>query len=124
MERLLERAIAEENAKEKLAEEMRAWEKALPDRERHALLLRRKQDRRRELARLSAKRIRNAKKAQAGPKPEHGQNRERFKSAPVVSLRTKRCLEMWRTVYGVPVGRSIDSLLAFAAEHPTKYQIK
>ena len=64
MERLLERAIAEENAKERLAQEMKAWEKALPDKERHALLLRRKQDRQRELSRLSAKRRRDAKAKQ------------------------------------------------------------
>jgi hypothetical protein len=48
-----------------------------------------------------------------GPKPESGRARVRFKSNPVVSARTRSVLNAWKTIYGKPIGRMIDSMLKF-----------
>jgi hypothetical protein len=37
----------------------------------------------------------------------------RFKSNPVVSARTRSVLNAWKTIYGKPIGRMIDSMLKF-----------
>jgi hypothetical protein len=44
-------------------------------------------------------------------------------SGPFVSPETERILEHWRTCYGVTIGQSIESLLAFAKSHPDKFRL-
>jgi hypothetical protein len=54
-------------------------------------------------------------KKKTGPKPEGGVGRVRlWGGGPHVSMDTKATLDLWHSTYGVPIGRSIDALVAFA----------
>lgn len=64
-------------------------------------------------------------KLKTGPKPENGIARVRLQHCgPHVRQDTADTLEGWRAVYGLPVGRAIDSLLDFARSHPDKFTIR
>lgn len=53
-------------------------------------------------------------RARPGPKPKDGKHRVRLcSSPPIVSQGTRTVLNAWRTAYGVPMGRIIDSMTAY-----------
>lgn len=53
-----------------------------------------------------------------GPKPDPSGPRQRLNSREWVSGYTLKTLRLWRDVYGIPVGRSIDCLLAHCTRCP------
>lgn len=57
-------------------------------------------------------------KAKTGPKPGPNGPRVRLDRGEWLDPETKRHLELWRDVYGLPIGRSIDALYQYAVKSP------